>query len=310
MSSLQSVFLNQAAIGAGLLPVQRCEVLRPGLGNATPPKRLHVLSPWSIKLERAGATEESAVCRAELGGDDCESKHQRAAGEESVRSCKHAVLTTSLAMALSLSLQHGTAGNAEATVNFVAPSFPWERAQEHLQQPEPSKGSCATCIGVVDETLGTCNSTLNCVSTFDDRPKYFMAPWEFPGKLPDALKVLKETLLSMGADLIAEPEERYVHAVFTDKKDGVIDDVEFLFSKPSEDATVVMRAASRAQGVADNERNKRRLEQIRSTLTWEQVPILRNRSRALFFLESPWDTFGPEPPPTYDFNESLDFVPE
>lgn len=28
-----------------------------------------------------------------------------------------------------------------------------------------------------------------------------------------------------------------------------------------------------------------------------QVPILRNRQRLFLFGESPWDSFGPEPPP-------------
>ncbi|KAG6545525.1 hypothetical protein Mapa_013127 [Marchantia paleacea] len=218
--------------------------------------------------------------------------------------------STALALGLSLLVHHGTASSAEAAASIVAATFPWEKPQM-LVQPEPSKGSCATCIGVVDETLGTCNSTPNCVSSFDDsRPNFFVAPWEFPGQLSDAVKALKEILLSMGADIIAEPEERYVHAKFTDKEDGVIDDVEFLFSNPSEDATVVIRAASRAQGTADKDRNRERLERIRGSLTWEEVPILRNRSRTLFFLESPWDSFGPEPPPTYDYKEGLEFVPE
>ncbi|OAE25430.1 hypothetical protein AXG93_2818s1070 [Marchantia polymorpha subsp. ruderalis] len=217
--------------------------------------------------------------------------------------------STALALGLSLLVHHGTASSAEAAASIVVGTFPWEKPQV-LVQPEPSKGSCATCIGVVDETLGTCNSTPNCVSSFDDRPNFFVAPWEFPGQLSDAVNALKETLSSMGADIIAEPEERYVHAKFIDKEDGVIDDVEFLFSNPSEDATVVIRAASRAQGTADKARNRERLERIRSSLTWEEVPILRNRSRTLFFLESPWDSFGPEPPPTYDYKEGLEFVPE
>ncbi|MCO5611654.1 hypothetical protein L7F22_065909 [Adiantum nelumboides] len=36
------------------------------------------------------------------------------------------------------------------------------------QQVAPRKGTCATCLGVVDETLGACGGTPNCVSTFDD----------------------------------------------------------------------------------------------------------------------------------------------
>jgi hypothetical protein len=36
--------------------------------------------------------------------------------------------------------------------------------------------------------------------------------------------------------------------------------------------------------------------QVRLALSWEPVPILRNRRRALLFVESPWDDFGPVPP--------------
>lgn len=45
-------------------------------------------------------------------------------------------------------------------------------------------------------------------------------------------------------------------------------------------------------------------------LCWEVVPVLRNRQRVLLFGESPWDSFGPEPPPTPDYSRdllSLDF---
>lgn len=177
-----------------------------------------------------------------------------------------------------------------------------------LEQPEPLRGNCATCIGVVDETLGACGAILNCVSTFDDRPDFFIAPWEFPGKLPNALQQMERILAEEGGT-IEEQGNRYIHVVFTDK-DGTIDDVEFLFSIPSEDATVNIRAASRRISSKDYGRNLKRLAKIRQALTWEEVPILRNRNRKLFFLESPWDTFGPEPPPAFDNKDGLEFVPD
>ena len=33
-----------------------------------------------------------------------------------------------------------------------------------------------------------------------------------------------------------------------------------------------------------------------------QVPVLRNRQRALVVIESPFDTFGPVPPPSNDYD--------
>jgi hypothetical protein len=45
------------------------------------------------------------------------------------------------------------------------------------------------------------------------------------------------------------------------------------------------------------------LDSVRQRLGWEEVPILRNRQRALFFVESPWDSFGPVPPPVPDYKD-------
>jgi hypothetical protein len=43
------------------------------------------------------------------------------------------------------------------------------------------QGVCASCIGPVDGTLGTCDGLPNCLSTFDDRPDHFLTPWEYTG---------------------------------------------------------------------------------------------------------------------------------
>lgn len=47
------------------------------------------------------------------------------------------------------------------------------------------------------------------------------------------------------------------------------------------------------------------LEDLRLQLNWEVVPILRNRQRLLFFGESPFDSFGPVPPPVPDYSRDL-----
>lgn len=47
------------------------------------------------------------------------------------------------------------------------------------------------------------------------------------------------------------------------------------------------------------------LEELRMQLGWEVVPILRNRQRFLLFGESPFDSFGPVPPPTPDYSKDL-----
>lgn len=40
-------------------------------------------------------------------------------------------------------------------------------------------GDCATCLGAVDGTLGSCAGIDGCISSFDDR--HFVNPWEFDG---------------------------------------------------------------------------------------------------------------------------------
>lgn len=58
-------------------------------------------------------------------------------------------------------------------------------------------------------------------------------------------------------------------------------------------------AARRADGGA-KARCSQFAEEIRRRLGWAPVPILRNRRRALVVIESPFDEFGPEGPPTVD----------
>lgn len=40
-------------------------------------------------------------------------------------------------------------------------------------------------------------------------------------------------------------------------------------------------------------RNLDRAELFRKELRYQKLPVLRNRQRTLFFVESEWDTFGP-----------------
>ncbi|GAQ84922.1 hypothetical protein KFL_002120160 [Klebsormidium nitens] len=172
-------------------------------------------------------------------------------------------------------------------------------------QTAPSEGTCATCIGVVDDTLASCGSITNCVSSFDDRPPFFCAPWEYPASLPEAVRTLEQQIERLGGT-VNEAQQKYVYATFVDE-DGVIDDVEWLFSDSASDRIVQIHAASRAREQPDGGRNATRLEKIRAGLQWEQVPILRNRVRKFYFIESPWDTFGPEPPPgSYDYDNGFD----
>lgn len=79
-------------------------------------------------------------------------------------------LGASAGVCLSLLLCTGSSSAARIP-DFIAVKFPWEEVKE---QVEPSRGSCATCIGVVDDTLGSCSATSNCVSSFDDRSQFLI----------------------------------------------------------------------------------------------------------------------------------------
>eukprot|EP01018_Ginkgo_biloba_P030152 Gb_15194 [translate_table: standard] len=109
------------------------------------------------------------------------------------------------------------------------------------------------------------------------------------GKLSNAVDALRKTLLSEGAT-VKEQEERYLHAVFI-SKDGTADDLEFLFSSPSADAIVNLRSASRAKDTRDYGRNRKRLDELRQALGWEE--------NKLYWIHSP-HRGGHEGPSSFD----------
>jgi len=145
----------------------------------------------------------------------------------------------------------------------------------------------------------------SCVSSQDDRPAYFVAPWCYDGTTNSAKRKLLDRILgTMGSTVVKVPTfedaDRLVVVEF--KNEGSIDDAEFYFTP--NDNTVQFRSICRSQGV-DFGRNRDRLEALRISLTFESVPILRNRKRVLFFVESPLDEFGP---PTNAFDRMVEHI--
>jgi len=203
-----------------------------------------------------------------------------------------------------------------------------------LDETAPEIGDCPTCVAGSSRsgTLGACAGAA-CVSSFDDRPDHFVAPWEFDGPAAAAFKKLKSTVAALGGEIAAEEAPGYLYATFSGGVGGA-DDVEFLLTPGDTTVSlaavwdgrgragqgcarataprhtcptaaqlalgppqVQLRAAARRRGVPDFGRNARRLEELRRATGFGTVPILRNRQRALIFGESPFDTFGPTPPP-------------
>jgi hypothetical protein len=83
--------------------------------------------------------------------------------------------------------------------------------------------------------------------------------------------------------------------LITDNKTGEESIAEFYFTP--NDTTVQFRIGSLERGnnvlLASSLRNIDRSELIRKELRYLKIPVLRNRKRSLFFLESDFDKFGP-----------------
>ncbi len=108
--------------------------------------------------------------------------------------------------------------------------------------------------------------------------------------------------LQNGDDVkILYQEGRYLRVLFTDGSSGEKSIGEFYFTP--NDTTVQFRigsTASLSSSSGDVARifgrsisNVDRSERIRKALRYLKVPVLRNRKRALFFVESDLDGFGP-----------------
>mmetsp|Transcript_1024 Transcript_1024/g.1661 ORF Transcript_1024/g.1661 Transcript_1024/m.1661 type:complete len:265 (-) Transcript_1024:799-1593(-) len=168
---------------------------------------------------------------------------------------------------------------------------------ENNEQPPPT-GTCPTCIGVVDGTLGSCAGLKACMSSYDDRPGFFIAPWSHEERgRAKALDKVEEAVTEAGGEVVERTEE-YLRATFSLTLIGwqgtTADDVEFLL--PEDDTTVELRGAARNTTPDWTGRIERRFEELRNACGFEIVPVLRNRNRVFGVGESPFDTFGPAPP--------------
>jgi len=112
----------------------------------------------------------------------------------------------------------------------------------------------------------------------------------------DQMKVLVPTIQLASAkrgdrvDILLQ-EGRYLRVKFIDKASGEPSIGEFYFTP--NDTTVQYRVASAGESSLGSLKNMERCEMIRKELRYLKIPVLRNRSRTLFFGESELDTFGP-----------------
>jgi uncharacterized protein (DUF1499 family) len=178
-------------------------------------------------------------------------------------------------------------------------------------------------LGVVNGLLADCDSR-TCISSQDDATnggRCFAEPWTYDGSLKEAFAELKAAVVDFRAgglskdttvEVISEMQDEggrysYLRVAYFNQKTGAIDDCEWYF--PGNDVTVQFRIGRRAgTGAPDLTRElERRMENLRKSLGFEKIPVLRNRRRALPFGESPLDSFGPSTR-DYDYPDDADAV--
>lgn len=114
---------------------------------------------------------------------------------------------------------------------------------------------------MADSLLPRCPRTPNCVSTEADDPRKRMDPISFTGPPEAALDRLAEIVEGMPGGEVVRREGDRIHAEFTSRFLGFVDDVDLLVDR--EAGVVRFRSRSRA-GYWDLGVNRRRMEALRT----------------------------------------------
>jgi uncharacterized protein (DUF1499 family) len=120
-------------------------------------------------------------------------------------------------------------------------------------------GSMPKNIGITDNKLSPCPDKPNCVNSFSNTKEHRIQP--FSPASNQLWKNLIQVLNEQKNSKIIISEPLYIHATFTSKLMGFVDDVEFLQSNN----TTHIRSASRL-GYSDLGANRDRIERLRSQL--------------------------------------------
>ncbi len=121
-------------------------------------------------------------------------------------------------------------------------------------------GTRPTNIGVKDLKLTPCPGSPNCVCTTDTDAEHGIAPLTYSFSRDAAMAALKGVIQGMERTAIVVESADYLHAEFTSRLMGYVDDVEFYFSPQGQEIQV--RSASRL-GKSDLGVNRKRVEEIR-----------------------------------------------
>lgn len=164
--------------------------------------------------------------------------------------------------------------------------------------------------GVPSGRLGTCDGleAYQCFTSMDDRPPFFVEPWEFPtrdGGAGDedapraAADALAGALAGLGYEgVVIVPQSAPTPGYYVSGASSSTL-VEFFVEGDGSDNLVQVRAeAARTRvGIAAAlGRPNAKLQRVRLALGWDEVVVLRNRRRAFGIVQSGFDEFGPVAP--------------
>jgi uncharacterized protein (DUF1499 family) len=122
-------------------------------------------------------------------------------------------------------------------------------------------GTRPTNLGVESGRLKPCPGSPNCVCSSDSDQEHGIASIDWAKSPAEAIAALKQVIQSMERTAIVVESGDYLHAEFTTKLMGYVDDVEFYVK----DGVIQVRSASRL-GKSDLGVNRKRVEAIRSAL--------------------------------------------
>lgn len=122
-------------------------------------------------------------------------------------------------------------------------------------------GDRPTNLGVKNDSLGTCPTSPNCVSSQSSDPEHQIAALTYQSTPAEAIAQLKATIEAIDNAKIITAEDNYLYAEFTSKLMGFVDDVEFYVDPEAK--IIQVRSASRL-GESDLGVNRQRIEDIRT----------------------------------------------
>lgn len=121
-------------------------------------------------------------------------------------------------------------------------------------------------LGARDGRLEPCAATPNCVSSQADvkDTTHYVLPIAITGPAANAWPALLSVVRHQDRAAIVDEKTGYIHAEFTSRWMGFVDDVEFLLNEKA--AVIEVRSASRL-GSSDFGVNRKRVETLRTVLS-------------------------------------------